>query len=62
MTFMEFHKTGNLTIYSRINFSNSQLLDHEGRNIIVFHQSKNLKDFGDIIIDDIFKKDAEFQN
>ena len=60
--FQNLYETKSLIDYSKIVFSNTQLLDKDHKNIIVFFQQNNLKDFHHKIIDDIFEGHPNFEN
>lgn len=61
ITFVERYKTISLIDYSKIQFSNSQLLDKEHKNIIVFPQASTMQEFHHQILEDIFEENADFQ-
>uniref|UniRef100_V5GGL8 RNA-directed DNA polymerase n=1 Tax=Anoplophora glabripennis TaxID=217634 RepID=V5GGL8_ANOGL len=59
---MNLYKTQSLIEYSKIEFSNEQLLDKNNKNIVTFFQQNNLKDFHYKIIEDLFEENADFCN
>lgn len=61
-TFEKLYQTKSLIDYSKIRFSNNQLLDKDHKNIITFFQQDNLQDFHYKIIEDILEEDPDFTN
>lgn len=61
-TFIKLYKTQSLIDYSKIEFSNGQLLDKTNKNIVTFFQQNNLEDLHYKILEDLFEENVDFRN
>lgn len=59
-TFVDLYKTQSLINYSKIDFSNSQLLDKTHKTILTFFWQNKLEDLHYKIIEDLFEENPEF--
>ena len=59
--FVENYKTRSLIDYSKIEFSNEQLLDKSNKNIVTFFRQNKMEELHFKIIDDIFEEELDFK-
>ena len=60
--FVDLYKSKSIIDYSKIEFSNSKLLDKSHKNIVTFFRQNKLEEIHEQIIEDIFEENYEFSN